>query len=300
MSMIEIAGLTKRYGERKGIFDLEFSIARGEVFGYLGPNGSGKTTTIRHLMGFLNPDSGRCAIAGLDCRKDAAKIQREVGYLPGEIAFFDEMKGTEYLRFMSGMRGQKWAKRADELLERFQLDPSGRIKRMSKGMKQKLALVTALMHDPETLILDEPTSGLDPLMQGTFAELMLAEKQRGKTVLMSSHSFEEIEKTCDRVGILKDGRMQALVMEEDLRSMRRRLYALKFDTPEDQEAFAASGVDVVWQGPGQVHVAVTGDLRPFFEALAQSRATGLDVLRQRLEDIFISYYGGNGHADHTL
>lgn len=300
MSVIEITNLTKRYGERKGVFDLSFGVAEGEVFGCLGPNGSGKTTTIRHLMGFLNPDAGECRILGLDCRRQAARIQRELGYLPGEIAFFDGMKGLEYLRFMSRMRGRKWAGRADEMLERFQLDPSGRIKRMSKGMKQKLGLVAALMHDPAILILDEPTSGLDPLMQAAFAQLILDEKRRGKTVLMSSHSFEEIEKTCDRVGILKDGRMQGLVQADTLRGHRRRAYVVRFDRPEDQAAFAASGLEVIRQAPGEVHVSVTGDLQPFFQALSGSRATGLDALSQRLEDIFINYYGGNRHADHAV
>ena len=300
MSVIEIKSLTKSYGEKKGVFDLSFTVKAGEVFGYLGPNGSGKTTTIRHLMGFLNPDSGDCRIKGLSCRHEAARIQQDVGYLPGEIAFFEEMKGLEYLRFMSRMRGTKWARRVDELLERFQLDPSGRIKRMSKGMKQKLGLVAALMHDPAILILDEPTSGLDPLMQSAFAELIQEEKAQGKTVLMSSHSFEEIEKTCDRVGILKDGRMQGLVQVEALRSHRRRAYVVSFDSQEAQQAFAASGVEVLWQGPGQVHVTVTGDLQPLFQALSGSGATGLDVLGQRLEDIFISYYGGNGHDHHTV
>lgn len=300
MSVIEIDVLTKRYGEKKGVFDLSFSVEQGEVFGYLGPNGSGKTTTIRHLMGFLNADSGSCSIQGLSCREQAARIQREVGYLPGEIAFFDEMKGMEYLRFLSRMRGTGWARRADELLQRFELDPSGRIKRMSKGMKQKLGLVAALMHDPAILILDEPTSGLDPLMQATFADFILDEKRRGKTILMSSHSFEEIEKTCDRVGILKDGRMQALVQVDALRSHRRRAYVLRFEHPEDQAAFVASGVHVIFEAPGEVHVAVTGDLQPFFAALSGSGATGLDVLSQRLEDIFISYYGGHGNDHHAV
>ena len=300
MSVIEIAGLTKDYGPGKGVFDLSFSLAEGEVFGYLGPNGSGKTTTIRHLMGFLNPDSGSCRIAGLDCRKDAARIQQDLGYLPGEIAFFEEMRGREYLRFMSRMRGCKWAKRADELLERFQLDPSGRIKRLSKGMKQKLALVAALMHDPAILILDEPTSGLDPLMQAAFAQLILEEKKRGKTVLMSSHSFEEIEKTCDRVGILKEGRLQALVQEKELRAGRRRVYALDFAKQEDLQAFCSLGQNIIWEGQEQVHVVVTGDLQPFFEALAKSRATGLASVSQGLEDLFISYYGGQAHAGHTV
>ena len=300
MSMIEIAGLTKRYGEKKGVFDLSFDVAQGEVFGYLGPNGSGKTTTIRHLLGFLNADSGRCAIGGMDCRRQADRIQRDCGYLPGEIAFFDEMKGTEYLRFLARLRGMKRAPREEEMLRRFELDPSGRIKRMSKGMKQKLGLVAAFMHDPATLILDEPTSGLDPLMQGAFVDLVREERRRGKTILMSSHSFEEVEKCSDRVGILKDGELKALLSVHELKHQRRRLYAVHFDDAAEQAAFEQEGLELVSREEGRLVVAVTGDLQPLTRALASRRIVGLDSVSQGLEDIFISYYGGNGHDPHTV
>ncbi|WP_235601380.1 ABC transporter ATP-binding protein [Tissierella sp. P1] len=203
MSVITVSNLTKDYGKNRGIFDLSFEIHKGEVFGYLGPNGAGKTTTIRHLLGFLNADKGECHIGQLNCRTDAEQIQRDLGYLPGEIAFFDDMSGIGYLKFIANMRGMKNFEKMNELISYFELDPSGRIKKMSKGMKQKIGIVSAFMHDPSTLILDEPTSGLDPLMQNKFIELILNEKSKGKTILMSSHSFEEVERTCDRIGIIK-------------------------------------------------------------------------------------------------
>ena len=291
MSVIDIRGLTKSYGPGKGVFDLTLQIPSGEVFGYLGPNGSGKTTTIRHLLGFLNADSGACSVSGMDCRTRAAEIHRVLGYLPGEIAFFDEMRGSEYLRFLAHMRGLRVCPREGELLARFDLDPSGRIRRMSKGMKQKLGLVAAFMHDPDILILDEPTSGLDPLMQQAFVELIQEEKTQGKTILMSSHSFEEIEKTCDRVGILCAGQLSALVDVAHLQASRRRVYAVRFDSEEDKQAFLGEGLDITSDYPLWVDVVVTGSLQPFTRALARHSIAGLDVVNQRLEDIFIGYYG---------
>ena len=210
MSVIALSHITKDYGGGHGVFDVSFAVEQGEVFGFLGPNGAGKTTTIRQLMGFLAPDSGTCTINGLDCRTQTAAIQKNMGYIPGEPALPDDMRGGEFIRFLAAYRGMRGTGRAGELCERFELDASGRIRRMSKGMKQKVAIVCALMHDPAVLILDEPTSGLDPLMQNRFIDLILEEKQRGKTVLMSSHMFEEVERTCARVGILREGRLAAV------------------------------------------------------------------------------------------
>ena len=209
MSMLEVDRLTRDYGGGKGVFDLTFRVGEGEVFGFLGPNGAGKTTTIRHLMGFIHPQAGSCRIDGMDCWRDRARIQRELGYIPGEIAFFDDMTGEEFLRFLEKYRGRAGAGRKAELLEMFELAPKGKIKKMSKGMKQKLGIVAAFMHDPRILLLDEPTSGLDPLMQNRFIQLLDAEKARGKTILLSSHMFEEVERTCHRVGIIRAGRPSA-------------------------------------------------------------------------------------------
>ena len=210
MNTIEIDRLTKDYGRGRGVFDLTFSVAQGEAFGFLGPNGAGKTTTIRHLMGFSRPQSGSCRIGGLDCLTQSPRIQKDLGYIPGEIALPDEMTGLEFLRFLARYRGVSDFSRAEALMARFELDPRGRIRRMSKGMKQKVGIVCAFMHDPAVLVLDEPTSGLDPLMQNRFIELVLEEKARGKTILLSSHMFEEVERTCDRVGILRQGKLAAV------------------------------------------------------------------------------------------
>ena len=169
MSAISINNLTRDYGNNKGIFDVSFNVEKGEVFGFLGPNGAGKTTTIRHLMGFIKPKMGSCSINDLDCFSKASEIQKTLGYIPGEISFFDDMSGLAFLNFLEKFRGLSKS-RKDELIEYFELNPKGKIKKMSKGMKQKIGIVAAFMHDPDILILDEPTSGLDPLMQKKFID----------------------------------------------------------------------------------------------------------------------------------
>lgn len=172
MSVIEVRGITKDYGNQRGVFDVSFEINEGEVLGFLGPNGSGKTTTIRQLMGFMKPDQGHVQILGMDCFNDSAKVQEKVGYLPGEIAFMEDMSGLEFIRFMAKMKNMKDMSKAEELMRFLELDARGKIKRMSKGMKQKIGIVIAFMQDTPILILDEPTSGLDPLMQNKFVELI--------------------------------------------------------------------------------------------------------------------------------
>lgn len=186
MDKICVENLTRDYGGGRGVFGLSLSIQSGEVFGLLGPNGAGKTTLIRHLMGFIRPRSGRCRIDGLDCWTERHRVQAQVGYVPGEISFFEEMSGQQFLDFLERYRGAGPAARRRELIERFELDPKAPIARMSKGTKQKLAIVAAFMQDPELLVLDEPTSGLDPLMQNRFVELIQEEKRQGKTVFLSS------------------------------------------------------------------------------------------------------------------
>ena len=192
MSVIEVNHITKDYGNQRGVFDVSFEIQEGEVLGFLGPNGSGKTTTIRQLMGFMKPDQGEVKILGMDCFDDSANVQEKVGYLPGEIAFMEDMSGLEFIRFMAKMKNIKDMSKAEELMKFLELDARGKMKRMSKGMKQKIGIVIAFMQDTPILILDEPTSGLDPLMQNKFVELIHEAKKAGKTILMSSHIFEEV------------------------------------------------------------------------------------------------------------
>lgn len=292
MSIIEINGLTKDYGSHKGIFDLTFDVREGEVFGYLGPNGAGKTTTIRHLMGFLTPDKGTSQILGMDCRNGSAQIMKQLGYLPGEIAFFDGMSGMEFLDFMGEMRGLTDTVLRDRLVDLFQLDTKGRIRKMSKGMKQKLGLICAFMHDPKVLILDEPTSGLDPLMQRTFADLILEEKAKGKTILMSSHSFEEIERTCDRVGIIRCGELVATEDMHDLKQKRRKIYLVTFENPALALEFSKSGrFDILETNNATVKVSIQGNVSQFIKALESYQVQDLDTESSNLEDIFMHFYG---------
>jgi len=294
--MIRINQITKRYGENKGVFDLTFSVPRGEVFGYLGPNGAGKTTTIRHLLGFLNPDSGSCSINDLDCRKQAAEIQRFTGYIPGEIAFLDNMTGIGFLKLLADMRGMKSYKKRDELIDLLELDARGKIRKMSKGMKQKLGIVTAFMHDPDVLILDEPSSGLDPLMQNRFVELIHQEKAAGKTILMSSHSFGEVERTCDRIGIIRLGRLAAVESIAALRAAQRKVYAITFADQAEARRFCETDFEILSVSGSKVEVVIFSNLTAFLSALPNFQVTALDTVQQSLEDVFMQYFGQEGAA----
>ncbi|MBW6463124.1 MAG: ATP-binding cassette domain-containing protein [Bacillota bacterium] len=289
--VIRIKSLYFTYKSGKGIFDINFNVKNGEVFGFLGPNGAGKTTTIRNLLGFTKPDSGICTINGLNCWKNAAEIQGELGYLPGEMAFFDEMSGIQFFNLIGDLRGKRGNSRRDALIDRFELDPSGRIRRMSKGMKQKLGIVTAFMHDPAVYILDEPTSGLDPLMQNIFVELILEEKERGKTILMSSHNFEETYRTCDRAGIIREGRLVALEDVHSLKSSQRKAYLVTLGRKEDLEHLRSAGLEIGRISKNTVEVYVSGNYDQFISALAGCKVLGIEVATQSLEQVFLKYYG---------
>jgi len=293
MGVCEIQSLTRDYGNGRGVFDLSFSINQSEVFGFLGPNGAGKTTTIRHLMGFLKPEKGYCTIGGKDCWKDSADIQKTLGYIPGEMVFFDDMTGTEFLDFMSKYRKTKSNGRTKELLDRFELDPRSKLKKMSKGMKQKVGIVTAFMHDPEVLILDEPTSGLDPLMQNRFIELVLEEKAKGKTILMSSHMFEEVERTCDRVAIIKNGRLAALDSVETLKAAQAKKYVITLENEDAAAAFAEEGLRISGVTHNQVTVIVQNNIKELISVMNRYPVINIITPNQSLEEIFMQYYGGD-------
>ena len=293
MSVIEISHITKDYGKGRGVFDVSFSVNQGEVLGFLGPNGAGKTTTIRQLMGFMKPDSGKLSIMGMDCFKNTEKIQKSVGYLPGEIAFIDSMNGMEFIRFVAKMKKMKGLGRAEEPMEMFELNASGRLKKMSKGMKQKIGIVCAFM-DPEAdiMILDEPTSGLDPLMQNRFVELILSEKKQGKTILMSSHMFEEIERTCDRAAIIRSGRLAAVEEIEKLKEGRQKVIEVTFKESPMAEEFAAAFPRAVYQPGGKiVTVKVGKNLDAFIKKAGEYTVTDFNVRTQSLEEFFMHFYG---------
>ncbi len=236
MPVISAEHLTKDYGHGRGVFDVDIRVEKGECYGFLGPNGAGKTTTIRHLMGFSRPQQGSTSILGKDSWKFSAQLQNTVGYLPGEVTLPAGLSGTAFLRMMEQMRGVQKEDYLRMLLERFELNPNISIKQMSLGVKRKLAVVTAFMHDPDILILDEPTSGLDPLMQETFIEYVREEKQRGKTIFLSSHIFHEVDAVCDRIAIIRDGKIVSEFQSEELKQKHDRIYRVSF---LDQASYAA-------------------------------------------------------------
>ena len=291
MNPIEVHGLTKDYGHGKGVFQLDFSVKKGEIFGFLGPNGAGKTTTIRHLMGFIRPDSGTAFIEGMDCFRQHPEIQKRLGYLPGEIALMDGMSGIGYLNFMADMKNIRDKSRMKELMDYFELDPKGSIRKMSKGMKQKLAIICAFMQNPEILILDAPTSGLDPLMQKRFIDLVLDFKKKGATVLLSSHIFEEVEKSCDRTAIIRKGKLVAIENMNSLAEKKKKTYTVTFADSEAAARFASDKTLPVKDFfENRVNLLVNGAPAQILQKIAAANPIDIDIKTQSLEELFLHFY----------
>lgn len=237
MDIISVQNLTKDYGLGSGVFNVNLAVQKGEVYGFLGPNGAGKSTTIRHLMGFSKPDSGRAEILGKDTFKNYYKLFENVGYLPGEVALPEGLTGYQFLKMMKDLRHIKNEKMMKSLIEKFELDPSGETKSMGTGQRRKLAIVAAFMHDPDILILDEPTSGLDPIMQEVFINFILNEKEKGKTILLSSHIFSEVDATCDEIAIIKDGKIVDKFITNDLKHNKTKVFELYFENANEITGF---------------------------------------------------------------
>lgn len=237
MSVIEIKDLTKDYGDNRGVFDINLNIEKGEMVGFVGTNGSGKTTTIRNILGFIKPTKGTCKVNNLTSWEHSSKIVKDIGYVPGEIAFPDLPTGIDFLKTQAEFYHLDNMDYANELIERLQLDPRANLKRMSKGMKQKTALVAALMNDSPIIILDEPTTGLDPLMRATFLDIIKEEHAKGKTIFMSSHSFDELEATCDKVALINDGHIIDVCDMNDIRNRPIKDFKIEFNNKEDFEKF---------------------------------------------------------------
>lgn len=237
MDIIEIQNLTKDYGEGRGIFDINLKIKKGEMVGFVGTNGSGKTTTIRCLMGFIKPTSGNAYVKGLETWKNASEVAKSIGYVPGEIAFPDLPTGTAFLKSQAEYFKIKDMSYANSLIEKLQLDTEANLKRMSKGMKQKTALVAALMNNAEILILDEPTTGLDPLMRKSFLDIVKEEHKKGRTIFMSSHMFNEVEETCDKVALISDGHLIDVVDMDKIKNRPSRDFKIEFNNVDDYKRF---------------------------------------------------------------
>ena len=300
--IVKVQNLTKDYGDRRGVFDVSFEIEPGEVFGFLGPNGAGKTTTIRHLLGFIKPDSGKTFINGTEVWGNAYNTNRDIGYIPGEISFPDKIKGMDLIKYMADMSGAKNIDKGMELLELLQLqNVNGDVKKMSKGMKQKLGIICAFVHDPKILILDEPSSGLDPLMQDTFTELLKREKAAGKTILLSSHIFSEIEKTCDRVSIIRQGEIITTIQMHEITRPTSKIFKVKFSKEGESQKIASENLDFeeVNHDKNRVKVKVSdNEVKTFLAVLMGCEIAYISEMKQTLEDYFMQFYankknGGN-------
>ena len=291
--MIRVKNLTKDYGGRKGIFDLSFEVENGEVFGLLGPEGAGKTTVISQLLGFASASRGRCFINGKSCHTRSAEIMEFTGYLPEEISLPEDMTGLAFVRFMAEIKGIKSIERAQQVAERFELDLDERIQKMSRRTRKKVGIVCAFMHDPAVILLDEPMGGLDALMQGRLNDLILEEKGKGKTILFASHTFEEVERICDRVGMIKKGLMVNVDDIAGIRAAKKKSYIVSFATDEDAQRFAREGFEVISLSGRQITVSLKGEMMPLVKALGSYQVVGLETVAQSLEDVFIHFYGGD-------
>jgi ABC-2 type transport system ATP-binding protein len=284
--------LTKSYGTRRGVAELAFSVAPGEVFGYLGPNGAGKTTTIRTFLDFLRPTSGRVSVFGLDSHRDSVQIHGRIGYLPGEFSLYDRMTGGEYLTYLANLRGGVPAGHIQGLAERLDLELGTRIKTLSHGNRQKLGLVQAFMHRPELLILDEPTQGLDPLIQQEFYGLVAETRADGRTVFLSSHVLPEIERVCDRVGIIREGRLVAVEDIGDLHAKEIRTLEIHFAVPIRPDAFeGVAGVHRVEIVGDVARITVGGSMDAVIKRAADFEIVDLQSHELGLEEIFLTFYG---------
>lgn len=298
MSVLEVKNLTKDYGSSRGVFDVSFSIDKGEVFGFLGPNGAGKSTTIRHLMGFSKPQKGDTLIFNKKTFNKYYEILNNVGYIPGEIALPAGLTGWEFLRMMQHLQKKKNEDQLNYLLKLFELDPSGETKRMSLGNKRKLAIVAAFMSDPDVLILDEPTSGLDPLMQERFIEFIKNEKRRGKTILLSSHIFSEVDATCDRIAIIKDGKIVSEFKADDLKHAENKTFEITFIDNNNLSSFLKEIkekediklIDYNYDSFKAVIAINDHDINDLISLLSNYETSDFTHLKETLEDYFMKYY----------
>jgi len=290
-SAILTEGLTKRYGRRPGIEQLDLEVHPGEVFGFIGPNGAGKSTTIRLLLDLLRPTAGRATVLDLDARADSVAVRRSVGYLPGEFGLDVRMTPRQLLQYFATLRGMRDVGDAPALAERLDLDLDLPMGRLSRGNRQKVGLVQAMFHRPPLLILDEPTTGLDPLVQDTFLQMLREARDEGRTVFLSSHILSEVERVCDRVAIVRASRLAALETTESLLEKRRKRVTLVFDPPVDASAFAQlPGVsDIRVQGTA-VTLRLSDGIDAVIKLAAQHTLLDLQVEHPSLDEVFLGYY----------
>ena len=295
--VIRLEGLTKSYGRSRGVVDLDLEVQGGEVFGYLGPNGAGKTTTIRLLLDLIRPTAGRALVLGIEPRRGGPALRRQIGYLAGDPALYLRMTGRQLLSYLGNLRGLEGPAAFEGLAERLDLDLSRPIGDLSRGNRQKVALIQAFLHSPQLLVLDEPTSGLDPLMQREFYRLVAEAKAEGRTVFLSSHVLGEVERIADRVGIVREGRLVVVEGLEALKAKALRRLEIHFAGPVPREEFAAlPGVQNVVVEDGLLTATAVGSIDRLIKAAARYEVTNLVTHEADLEELFLRYYEGAGDA----
>lgn len=296
--VIEIRGLTVYYGRHRGIVDVDLRVREGEVFGFLGPNGAGKTTTQRVLLDIIRPTSGQATVFGLDCQQEGVAIRRRLGYLPGELQMPGGMTGRRFLKTMAAIRGNRSEQYRQELCERLQVDQTRRIREYSHGNRQKLGLVAAMMHKPSLLILDEPTIGLDPLVQQTVLELVRETREEGRTVFFSSHILSEVQAVCDRVGIIREGKVVAVERVDDLIQQQFRRFRFVLQEAPGGGTFDLPGVTVLDCHDHSITLEIRKNLQEVMEQAVQCGIVDVEAQPVTLEEVFLAYYGpgnrGNG------
>lgn len=305
MAVIDVENLTQDYGHGRGVFDVSFSVEKGQVFGFLGPNGAGKSTTIRHIMGFSKPQSGSTKVFGMESFSNYYKILASVGYLPGEIALPEGLTGWEFIKMMSDLRHIHNKELLNKLLEMFELNPAGETKKMSLGDKRKLAIVTAFMGDPEVLILDEPTSGLDPVMQQVFIDYVKEEKKRGKTILLSSHMFNEVEATCDDIAIIKDGKIVSRFATTKIKHNENKNFEVELLNKQNfvklleefpkgkKNTKAIKKIEILSSNPENLKVTIgvnDKDVNELIAKLSEFNVKSFKENKFTLEDYFMQFY----------
>ncbi|SMQ58796.1 ABC-2 type transport system ATP-binding protein [Bacillus sp. OV166] len=290
MNVIEINNLTKTYGKSRGITDISFHVEEGEIFGFIGPNGAGKSTTIRTLLSLIYPTSGSATIFGKDCVQFAPEIKKEIGYLPSEVFYYDNMKVKDLLKYSASFYKKDCSKRIKELAEIMDLDLNKKIDDLSLGNKKKVGIVQGLLHEPKLIILDEPTSGLDPLMQQKFFELLEEENKKGATILFSSHILSEVQRLCNRVAIIKEGKIVTVEKISTLQENNYKKFKIETKAPLDPSYFSISGVNNLEVRDTTTSFLFRGNINAILKKIADIELVNLWIEEPDLEEIFMHYY----------
>lgn len=285
---ILIKDFKKQFGKLHAVDGINLEIKKGEIFGFLGPNGAGKSTTIRCLMGFNKPTDGSISVFGYNMATEATEAKKQMGYLSGNVKLYDNWTGWDHIRFFEGARGK--SKNLDDLIQRFNFNPNAKFRHLSSGNKQKLGLILALMHEPKLLVMDEPTVGLDPLLQNEIYKVLIEMRDRGTTIFISSHNLPEVERLCDRVAIIKQGKLVAVESIKQLGEKKLHKIEVRFSDQFSASEFRVEGVEKVDEIPSGLLITVSGDLNPVLRALARHKLIDLEITHASLEDVFMKFY----------